>query len=141
MFFRRARPETPSFAERLETLRQAGFAVAPLPGGGPLFMFMALTYAASASGMAIYLRVIGRPLDRAVWPYSLAVALGSMAQFVCMMPLLEHVPVFIVYLTFTGGGLALVILISTLFLRERYKRMVWAGCAVCLAGVLLMRLK
>jgi hypothetical protein len=34
MFFRRARPKTPPFAERLETLRQAGFATTPLPAGG-----------------------------------------------------------------------------------------------------------
>lgn len=33
MFFRRARLKTPAFAERLETLRQAGFATAPLAGG------------------------------------------------------------------------------------------------------------
>jgi hypothetical protein len=33
MFFRGAHPKTPAFAERLETLRQAGFAAAPLPGG------------------------------------------------------------------------------------------------------------
>ena len=33
MFFRRERLKTPSFAERLDSLRQAGFATAPLPGG------------------------------------------------------------------------------------------------------------
>jgi hypothetical protein len=33
MFFRTARPKTPSFAERLETLRHAGFATTPLPEG------------------------------------------------------------------------------------------------------------
>jgi hypothetical protein len=33
MFFRRERPATPTFADRLEILRQAGFATAPQPGG------------------------------------------------------------------------------------------------------------
>jgi len=33
MFFRRERPRTPTFAERLEILRQAGFAAAVQPGG------------------------------------------------------------------------------------------------------------
>jgi hypothetical protein len=33
MFFRRERLAPPTFAERLETLRQAGFATAPQPGG------------------------------------------------------------------------------------------------------------
>jgi hypothetical protein len=33
MFFRRQRLATPTFADRLETLRQAGFATAPQPGG------------------------------------------------------------------------------------------------------------
>jgi hypothetical protein len=33
MFFRPARIKTPAFADRLEALRQAGFATGPLPGG------------------------------------------------------------------------------------------------------------
>ncbi len=33
MFFRTARPKLPTFADRLAALRQAGFAVEPLPGG------------------------------------------------------------------------------------------------------------
>jgi hypothetical protein len=33
MFFRRERPKTPTFAERLEILRQAGLTAAPQPGG------------------------------------------------------------------------------------------------------------
>jgi hypothetical protein len=33
MFFRRERPKNPSFAERLENLRKAGFTVTPLAGG------------------------------------------------------------------------------------------------------------
>jgi hypothetical protein len=33
MFFRRERPKNPTFVERLENLRQAGFTVAPLAGG------------------------------------------------------------------------------------------------------------
>jgi len=33
MFFRRVRSKTPAFAERLETLRKAGFATAPLADG------------------------------------------------------------------------------------------------------------
>jgi len=34
MFFRRKRPSNPTFADRLENLRQAGFSVTPLDGGG-----------------------------------------------------------------------------------------------------------
>jgi len=33
MFFRREAPKTPTFAERLDNLRKAGFTVAPLAGG------------------------------------------------------------------------------------------------------------
>jgi hypothetical protein len=33
MFFRRVHLKNPTFAERLETLRHAGIAVAPMPGG------------------------------------------------------------------------------------------------------------
>ena len=33
MFFRRERPKNPTFAERLETLRKAGFTTTPLAGG------------------------------------------------------------------------------------------------------------
>jgi len=33
MFFRRERPKIPTFAERLESLRSAGFTVSSLPGG------------------------------------------------------------------------------------------------------------
>jgi hypothetical protein len=33
MFFRRERPKNPTFAERLENLRKAGFTVAPQAGG------------------------------------------------------------------------------------------------------------
>jgi hypothetical protein len=33
MFFRRERPTTPTFADRFELLRKAGFATAPQPGG------------------------------------------------------------------------------------------------------------
>ena len=33
MFFRRQTPKNPTFAERLECLRKAGFTVTPLPGG------------------------------------------------------------------------------------------------------------
>ena len=33
MFFRRERPKTITFSDRLENLRQAGFTVTPLPGG------------------------------------------------------------------------------------------------------------
>ena len=33
MFFRREQPKNPSFAERLETLRKAGFTATPLAGG------------------------------------------------------------------------------------------------------------
>ena len=33
MFFRRERPKTVTFSDRLENLRQAGFTVTPLPGG------------------------------------------------------------------------------------------------------------
>ena len=33
MFFRRERPYTPTYSERLANLRQAGFAVDPQPGG------------------------------------------------------------------------------------------------------------
>jgi hypothetical protein len=33
MFFRREHPKIPAFAERLETLRHAGFAIAPMAGG------------------------------------------------------------------------------------------------------------
>jgi hypothetical protein len=33
MFFRRERPQNPTFAERLEKLRSAGFTVSPPPGG------------------------------------------------------------------------------------------------------------
>ena len=33
MFFRRERPKNPSFAERLDNLRRAGFAVSEAPGG------------------------------------------------------------------------------------------------------------
>lgn len=124
-----------------QTLQKYVTVLAPLPGGQPRFTFMALTYAASAMGMAAYLQVIGRAWDRAVWPYACLLALGSMVQFVCLLPLLEHLPVFIVYLTFTGGSLAATILISTVFLRERYRWLVWIGCAVCLAGIVLMRLK
>ena len=34
MFFRRERPKNPTFSERLDQLRQAGFSVTPLPAGG-----------------------------------------------------------------------------------------------------------
>ncbi len=34
MFFRRRKPRTLSFSERLDGLKQAGFTVSPLPGGG-----------------------------------------------------------------------------------------------------------
>ncbi len=34
MFFRRERPKNPSFSERMNALRQAGFTVTPLPAGG-----------------------------------------------------------------------------------------------------------
>src|ERR1041385_8028184 len=34
MFFRRDRPKNPSFNDRLDGLRKAGFAVTALPGGG-----------------------------------------------------------------------------------------------------------
>ena len=33
MFFRRERPQNPTFAQRLDRLRQAGFSVKPLEGG------------------------------------------------------------------------------------------------------------
>lgn len=33
MFFRRERPKNPSFADRMEALRKAGFTVASMPGG------------------------------------------------------------------------------------------------------------
>ena len=33
MFFRRERPKNPTFAERLDKLRAAGFTVSPLSGG------------------------------------------------------------------------------------------------------------
>jgi hypothetical protein len=33
MFFRRERPKNPTFADRLENLRKAGFTVSELPGG------------------------------------------------------------------------------------------------------------
>ena len=33
MFFRRAQPRTPTFSERIESLRQSGFTVEPLAGG------------------------------------------------------------------------------------------------------------
>jgi hypothetical protein len=33
MFFRRERPKNPTFAERMENLRKAGFSVSPAPGG------------------------------------------------------------------------------------------------------------
>ena len=33
MFFRRERPENPTFAQRLERIRQAGFTTTPLAGG------------------------------------------------------------------------------------------------------------
>ena len=33
MFFRRERPKNPTFAERLDSLRQAGFSVVPAAGG------------------------------------------------------------------------------------------------------------
>jgi hypothetical protein len=33
MFFRRERPQTPTFAQRMDLVRQAGFTVTPLAGG------------------------------------------------------------------------------------------------------------
>ena len=33
MFFRRERPQTPTFAQRMDRVRQAGFTVTPLAGG------------------------------------------------------------------------------------------------------------
>jgi hypothetical protein len=33
MFFRRSTPKTPTFQERVDTLKSAGFSVTPLPGG------------------------------------------------------------------------------------------------------------
>lgn len=36
MFFRRPQPRTPTFEERLEAARRAGFEVSPQPGGGAL---------------------------------------------------------------------------------------------------------
>lgn len=33
MFFRRERPKNPTFTERIENVRKAGFTVTPLPGG------------------------------------------------------------------------------------------------------------
>ena len=34
MFFRRERPKTPTFQERIDQLKTLGFTVTPLPGGG-----------------------------------------------------------------------------------------------------------
>jgi hypothetical protein len=56
MFFRREHPKTPTFADRIEGLRAAGFAVTPVPGGavrvarGNYAVDLRETYGRAASG-------------------------------------------------------------------------------------------
>jgi multidrug transporter EmrE-like cation transporter len=56
-----------------------------------------------------------------------------------MLVLLQHLSTTLVYITFTGGGIVLITLVSTLLLGERYRPAVWAGCLLGIAGIVLMR--
>lgn len=112
----------------------------PLPGGEPRYGFMAAYYLAATLALLAYSCKTRRAVQWRSWSFALGLAAASFAQFLCMLVLLQHVGTALVYITFTGGGTILVLLVSTLILGERYRPFVWAGCLLGIAGIVLVRL-
>lgn len=114
--------------------------VDPLPAGQPRYGFMVVYNLTASLALLAYLLKAGQRFQWRAWPFGLALAAASFFQFVCMLVLLQHVNTALVYITFTGGGIILVLLISTLMLGERYRPIVWVGCILGIAGIVLVRI-
>ena len=114
--------------------------VDPLPGSEPRYGFMAAYCFAATLVLLAYLQKVRRPVQLRAWSFALPLAAASFIQFLCMLVLLQHVETALVYITFTGGGALLVLLISTLVLGEQYRPFVWTGCLLVIAGIVLVRL-
>jgi drug/metabolite transporter (DMT)-like permease len=111
----------------------------PQPSSEPRYVFMATYYFACALALLAYTFLVGKRLQPRAWPYAACLSAGSIIQFACMLVLLQHLSTTLVYITFTGGGIVLITLVSTLLLGERYRPAVWAGCLLGIAGIVLMR--
>ncbi|MCX5660875.1 MAG: DMT family transporter [Planctomycetota bacterium] len=113
----------------------------PEAGMTQRFGFMLAYYIAAVLVLGAFLRWLGQSINWRAWPFATGQALSSCVQFLSMLALLQHLRTAVVYISFTGGGIVLVLLISALVLRERYKPIVWLGCALGVAGIVLVRLK
>lgn len=112
----------------------------PQVHAAPRFGFVIAYYVAAVLTLGVFLLTSKQRIAWRAWPFAAGQAATSSTQFICMLVLLQHLRTSLVYITFTGGGLVLVLLISAIVLRERYKPIVWAGCALGLAGIVLVRL-
>lgn len=105
----------------------------------PRWVFMAAVYVGCVAVCAGGAMVLKQKFDRRALPWAMAISLGSMAQFLCMMPLLEHVHPAIVYIAFSGGGIVLITLVSSAVLGEKYSKVVWLGVIAAAVGIVLTR--
>jgi hypothetical protein len=71
MFFRREQPKNPTFADRLESLRKAGFTTAPQPGGA---------VRASRSNCAVDLREENTSVDAGVAGMAIGSEIGALVD-------------------------------------------------------------
>lgn len=113
----------------------------PLAPGTARYGFMAAYYVFATLIVAGFLLWNRQPMQWRVWSFALPQGFNSSVQFLCMLALLQGMNTSVVYITFTGGGIVLVMLISALLLRERYRTLVWIGCALGVAGIVLVRWK
>lgn len=113
----------------------------PMPAGTARYGFMVAYYVGAVIVVAGFLAWTRQPVQWRVWPFALPQGLNSSSQFLCMLALLQGMNTSVVYITFTGGGIVLVMLISALLLRERYRAPVWIGCVLGVAGIVLVRWK
>src|ERR1051325_7758106 len=110
----------------------------PQQGHDARYGFMASYYIAASVTLAIYVLTRSQKVSARHLPYAFCLGINSLVQFVSMLMLLQHVSTAVVYITFTGGGIILVLLVSSLVLEERYKPAVWLGCILGAAGIVLM---
>lgn len=113
----------------------------PLPPGTARYGFMIAYYLAAVLVLSLFLAWLRQPITWRVWPYAAGQGLNSCAQFVCMLMLLQHVNTAVVLVTFTGCGIVLVMLLSAAVLRERYRPLVWIGCAISIVGLVTVHWK
>ncbi|MBI3985567.1 MAG: DMT family transporter [Lentisphaerae bacterium] len=112
----------------------------PLTGGEPRYLFMATYYFACMPTLLVYIKLKGLRLEWRAWPYAMGLALSSFVQFLTMLVLLQHVSTALVYITFNGGSIVLILLVSAFMLGERYRPLVWIGSILGIVGIVLMRL-